>query len=70
MNFIFDMQIKIEVFYELILSIWVCVTKHLQSTQNKKFIYFSNISKKAWEMKLIFCLQINVKGFFKLILSF
>ena len=32
--------------------------------------YLCNISRKLGRMKLIFCLQINVKGFFKLILSF
>ena len=58
MKCIFGMQINIEVFYNLILSFWVCVTKHSQSTQNK-FAYLCNISSKAWEMKLIFCQQIN-----------
>ena len=28
-----------------------------------------NISKKIWRMNLVFCLQINIKGFFKLLLS-
>ena len=37
-NFIFGMQIKIEVFYELILSFWVCVTRHAESTQSNKFV--------------------------------
>ena len=40
MKFIFDMQINIEVFYKLILSFWVCVTRHAQSTQNK-FVYLA-----------------------------
>ena len=40
MNFIFGMQINIEVFYKLILSFWVCVTRHAQSTQNK-FVYLA-----------------------------
>ena len=69
MKFIFGMQIKIEVFYKLILSYWVCVTRHTQSTQNKKFAYLCNISRKAWGDKLIFCLQINTKVFYKLIVS-
>ena len=51
----FDMQINIEVFYKVILSLWVSVTRHAQSTQNK-FAYFCNISIKAWGMKLIFYL--------------
>ena len=49
-----------------ILSFWVSVTRHAQSTQNK-FAYLCNISIKAWGMKLIFCLQINTKVFYKMI---
>ena len=29
-----------------------------------------SISRKTWMINLIFCLQINIKGFFKLLLSF
>ena len=58
MKGIFCMKIYIKVFYRLMLSFWVCATRHTQSTQ-KKFAYFSNISRKGWEMKLIFCLQIK-----------
>ena len=47
MKFIFGMQINIEVFYKLILSFWVCATKNAPSTQNKKFAYVYNISRKA-----------------------
>ena len=69
MKFVFCIQINIKVLYKLILSFWVCATRHVQSTQNKKFAYLCNISSKAWEMKLIFCLQINTKVFYKLIVS-
>ena len=41
MKFIFGMQIDVKVFDKLILSFWVCVAIHTQSTQNKKFIYIS-----------------------------
>ena len=34
-----------------------------------KFAYLCNISSKAWEMKSIFCLDINTKVFYKLIVS-
>ena len=51
------------------LSFWDCVTKHTQSTHNK-FAYLCNISRKTWEMKLILCLLINVKVFYKMIVSF
>ena len=46
MKLISDLQINIEVFYNLILSFWLCVTRHAQSTQNKKFAYLCNISRK------------------------
>ena len=41
---------------KVILSFWVSVTRHAQSTQNK-FVCLFNISIKAWMMKLIFDLQ-------------
>ena len=47
MNFIFAMQINIVVFYKLILSFWVCVTGHAQSTQNK-FVYLAISLEKHW----------------------
>ena len=69
MKFIFGMQINIEVLYKLILSSWVCATRHAQSTEDKKFAYLCNIFRKAWGLKLIFCLQMNIKIFDKLIVS-
>ena len=68
MKFIFGMQMHIEVFHKLVLSFWVCTTRHAQSTQNK-FECLFNISKKAWKVKLIFCLQMDTKVFYKLIVS-
>ena len=56
-----------EVFYRLILSFWVCIARHAQSTQNK-FAYLCNISRKTWGFDF-FCLQINTKVFDKLIVS-
>ena len=70
LKFIFGIQINIEVCYKLIPPFLLCIAKHAQSTQNKKFAYLYNVSRKTLGMKLIFCLQINTKGFFKLILSF
>ena len=56
LKFIFCMQIKIDVWYKLILSFWVCVVRHL-------YIFDAYVSwqylRKAWDMKLIFDLQIN-----------
>ena len=73
MKFIFGIQINIEVFYKLLLSFWVCVARHAQSTQNKlqsrKICNPSLQSRKTWWMKLIFCLQINTKVCYKLIIS-
>ena len=61
------MQINIEVFCKVILSL--SVTRHSQSTQNK-FAYLCNIfSIKGWGMKLSFYLQINTRVFYKLIVS-
>ena len=62
-------QTKIEVFYNLILSIWVFETMYARSTQKKKFACVCNISRKAWGIKLIFFLQIRTKVFCKFIVS-
>ena len=34
---IFCLQINRNIFYKLKVSLWVCVAKHAQSTQNNKF---------------------------------
>ena len=64
-----NMQINIKVFYKLILSFWGCVGRHAQSTQNKKFAYLCNISRKMWGMNLIFCSWVNAKVIYRLIVS-
>ena len=48
MNFIFLMQVNMEVFYKLIPSFWVCVNRHAQSTQNK-FVYLAISLEKHWD---------------------
>ena len=58
MKCIFGLSIKIEV--KLILSFWVCIARHPQSTQNKKFAYLCRIFRKTWGRKLIFYLHINI----------
>ena len=50
--------------------ILVEMVKHFQSSQNSKFAMSLQYPKKKLEVKLIFCMQINIKGFLKLILSF
>ena len=32
------MKININVFYKLIVSLWMCAARHAQSTQNNKFV--------------------------------
>ena len=68
MKFISCMLINIKVFCKMILSFWVSVTRHAQSTQNK-FACLCNISIKAWGMKLIFRLEIYTNAFYKMIIS-
>ena len=40
-RFIFDMPINIEVLYKLIISFWVYIARHAQSTQNRKLLIFA-----------------------------
>ena len=42
------MQINTKVFDKLILSFWMYLSIHAQSTQNKKFACLYKISRKAW----------------------
>ena len=51
-----------------IMILGVCI-KHAQSTQNKKFAYLCNISRKAWGMKLVFFGRINTNVFYKFMVS-
>ena len=66
MKFIFCMQINTKVFYKMILSLWVCVSRQVQSTKNNQF----TISLQYKMLKLIFYLLINVEGFFTLMHHF
>ena len=43
------------------------MVKHSQSFQNSKFAMSLQYLKKKLEIKLIFCMQINIKVFYKLI---
>ena len=52
MRFIFGMQVNIEV-----------LNRHIQSTQNKKFAYLCNISKKNVENEVDFLLADKHEGF-------
>ena len=69
MKFVFGMQRTRKNVYELSLSFWGCAATHAQSAQNRKFAYLCNISRKTMGMKLLFCLQINTKIFYKVLVS-
>ena len=64
MRFIFGMQRNFKIFYKLILPFWVCVSRHVYSTQNKKFAYLCKYLQKNMGLKWFFCLQ---KVFYKMI---
>ena len=66
MKFIFSMQRNFKTFYKLILPFWACVSRHAQSTQNKKFAYLCIFSRKHG-LKWFFCLLINTKVFYEVI---
>ena len=46
MKFTFSIQINMEVFYKLVLSFWLCVTRHVQNTQNNIFAISLQYRKK------------------------
>ena len=43
----------------------ITLVVHSQACPEYQKLQVCNISRKTWRMKLIFCLQINIKGFFK-----
>ena len=45
-DFIFGIQINIEIFYKLMMSFLLCKSRHAESTQNN-FAYFCSVSRKA-----------------------
>ena len=49
--------------------ILMAMVKYSQSSQNSKFAMFLQYLKKKLEMKLIFCMQINIKVSYNVILS-
>ena len=83
MKFSFGVQINMDVFYNLIVSLWVCVTKHVQITRSDKFtisLQYLKINVKAEALFLpadkhqmflqIYTIIFIVKVSYKLILSF
>ena len=66
MKFIFGKQININVFYKLILSFSPDMPK---APKIRSFAYLFNISRKTLGIKLLFCLQINTKVFYSVMIS-
>ena len=70
MKLIFYLQINTKIFYKLIISLWVCMTRHTQSIQNNNFIISLQYLKERVKDGVHFSLLIIVKRFFKAMLSF
>ena len=54
MKFTLGIQINMEVFYMLILSFWVCVTRYVKNNQNSMFAIFLQYLRKDVSDELIF----------------
>ena len=60
-----------KVFYKMTVPLWMCLATHAQSTQdNKVSISLQFLKENLKDEVDFFYQQINIKGFFKLILSF
>ena len=60
-------------FYNISLSnivVYNIVARHAQITQNNKFAIYLQYPKDNMKDEVDFCLQINIKGFFEMMLSF
>ena len=62
MNFIFGIQINIKVFYNLILSFWLCIARHDQSTQNRFAYLRLGVEEKGRRMVTTRLLLSKVSG--------
>ena len=69
MKCIFGLQINVKVFCKLIISIWVFVAGHAQSTQNKEVCISLQYFQKNVSDEVDLCLQINTKVFYIFIFS-
>ena len=70
MKFFFFVQMNIIVIYKLMLLFFMGVGEDAKSTQNNKYVVSVQITRKNWVMKLMLCMLINMKVFFKLYVSF
>ena len=58
-------------FFKVILSFLMCVTRHYPGiTKTKTLLFLCNILKEKWMTKLMFCMQVSMKTYYKLILWF
>ena len=63
MKLIFCQQINTKVFHKLIVSLWLCVARHFQSTQsNKVSISFAISQGKREGWSWFFFLEVNIKS--------
>ena len=69
MKLIFYLQINTKLFYELVISLWMCMVRYAQRPQNNNFIISLQYLKKNVKDGVDFSLLIIVKRFFKVILS-
>ena len=69
MKLIFCLQINMKVSYIVVVSLWVCIARHVQSTQYKKFAIFLQYFKENMGDEFDFCQLINMKVSYMLIVS-
>ena len=70
MELIFCMQITIQLFYKSVLSVLVRMVSHSQSTQNNTIAIFLHYLKKEVRNEVDVFVQVNIKDFYKFILSY
>ena len=61
MKLIFCMQINTKVFHKLIVSLWLCIARHVQSSQNHKFAIFLQYLKENVKYGVDFSPKRDVK---------
>ena len=69
MKSMFCLQVNTKVFYKLIVSLWVCIVRHVQSTQNNKFTISLQYLKEIIKDEVDFLSADKRQRFFKVILS-
>ena len=72
MNFIFSMHKNIKVLYKCMQSFWLCMIwlGMPKLPKVKHLLFLCIILRKDWMMKLMFCMQVSIEPYYKLILWF